>query len=510
MNSNSWFGDAIIPGDPNQQNRNGILMQNFLENNPALTVVNSLPCCKGSITRHRTTIVGEEKSILDVFIVCQRILPLIKHMKVDHEGKFTLTNFNAKKRLNRTVNPDHFPVILTLDLSIPIVKPERKSHFNFKDTEGQVKFFDMTDKNSQLAKIFTTGNTFKQQVAQWEKRIKSIFHQTFPKIRQKKRKFKEDEVGFLLEKRKKLKFNSKTSNNEKEIESIEDKIIEKTEETYAKRVKDALGDITGEDGGVNHYGVWKQIQQINPNKKKQPQIPIAFKDNKGNLITNHDAIKDFALNDIMERLRKRPMHPELTNLEKMKIKLSKMRLRKARKRKTPPWTMKQMEKAIQTMKNKKCRDSQGLINEILKPGIAGMGFKVSLLSLLNKAKKLNEIPHMMKFVNIALIPKPGKRKLQHIENHRGIFLISKYRSLLMRMLLNDNSQMLDDYMSDSNVGGRRGRGIRYHLFIVNGIIHDHHNSSKHLTFQILDYRLCFDYMWSEEVANDFFSSWNPK
>jgi hypothetical protein len=100
MDSNSWVGNEIIPGDPNPQNGNGILMKQFLDNNPALTVVNDLPCCKGSITRHRTTTISEEKSILDVFIVCPKVLPFIKHMKIDHEGKYSLTNFTAKKRIN--------------------------------------------------------------------------------------------------------------------------------------------------------------------------------------------------------------------------------------------------------------------------------------------------------------------------------------------------------------------------------------------------------------------------
>ena len=128
------------------------------------------------------------------------------------------------------------------------------------------------------------------------------------------------------------------------------------------------------------------------------------------------------------------------------------------------------------MKNKKCRDAQGLINEILKPGVAGHSFKLSLLLLLNNTKKHMKIPHMMKTVNIALIPKPGRRNLQHIENHRGIFLIHKFRSLLMRMLLNDKYNTIDDFMSDSNVGGRKGRSVRDHLFMVNGIIKDHHKS----------------------------------
>ena len=77
----------------------------------------------------------------------------------------------------------------------------------------------------------------------------------------------------------------------------------------------------------------------------------------------------------------------------------------------------------------------------------------------------------------------------------------------MRMLLNDNYETIDRFMSDSNVGGRKGRSVRDHLFMVNGIIHDHHNSqTKPVTFQILDYSLCFDSMWFEEVTNDVYTA----
>jgi hypothetical protein len=216
----------------------------------------------------------------------------------------------------------------------------------------------MTDNNKKLAETFATNISFKSQIARFEKNINSIFHQTFPKIREKKRKFKEDEVGYLIEQRKKLKLNQSSPENDKMVENIEDMIIDKTEQKYAKEIFEAIGHITGEDGELNNNGVWKQIQIINPNKKKRQQIPTAMKDKKGNLITNQEALKKLALDDIKERLRKRPIHPELKKLEIQKKRLAKMRLKIAQKKKTPPWSLLQMEEAIQSMKNKKCRDAK--------------------------------------------------------------------------------------------------------------------------------------------------------
>ena len=53
FDGNLWAGEEIIPGDKRKQNRNGKFFQKFLEENPNLTVVNSLPLCQGLITRSR-------------------------------------------------------------------------------------------------------------------------------------------------------------------------------------------------------------------------------------------------------------------------------------------------------------------------------------------------------------------------------------------------------------------------------------------------------------------------
>ena len=74
----------------------------------------------------------------------------------------------------------------------------------------------------------------------------------------------------------------------------------------------------------------------------------------------------------------------------------------------------------------------------------------------------------------------------------------------MKRLLKDKYNTIEDYMSDSNVGGRKGRGIRDHLFVVNGIIHDTMSSKtkKSITIQQIDYSFCFDSMWQDQDIID--------
>ena len=65
------------------KNKNGKYLESFLLKNSHLTVVNSLNICDGNITRVRNTTERREESILDFFIVCDQILPLVNKVKID-------------------------------------------------------------------------------------------------------------------------------------------------------------------------------------------------------------------------------------------------------------------------------------------------------------------------------------------------------------------------------------------------------------------------------------------
>ena len=504
IDSNAWAGENLIPGDNNKQNNNGVLLEKFLEDNPGLVIVNSLSCCIGKITRHRETTMGTEEAILDLYIVCQRILPLIKHMEVDHDGKYLLTNFRPIMKGKKVTCTDHKAVILTLDLTFSKLKLPRSNYFNFQNKDDQMKFFNMTTNTNLLSNSFSTHQTLEAQAKVWNRNLHKIIQQSFTKIRHRKQKFRENDIGNLLQKRKKLKMDKPADYVTNEMHQLELQIASKIEEKHYKKVKQTIGDLTGDDGNTDNNKVWTTINRLFPKHKEQK--PLALKDKHGNLITNYNSLKSFAVQAITERLRKRPAHPEWRKLVHLKTKLAKLRLKLCTKNKTPAWNMNQLSKAISLMKSKKCRDSYGFVSELMKHGIAGHDFKLSLLSLLNKIKKQLKIPHFMNNVNIALLPKPGKKDLQDIKNHRGIFLINKFRSLLMRLLLNDKYDVIDNYMSDSNIGGRKGRGIRDHLFIVNGIINEHCNSNNGVSIQILDYLSCFDSMWQHEVVNDLYKA----
>ena len=75
---------------------------------------------------------------------------------------------------------------------------------------------------------------------------------------------------------------------------------------------------------------------------------------------------------------------------------------------------------------------------------------------------------------------------------------------MMKMIYNEEYQVIDNNMSDSNIGARKMKNIRNHIFILNGVINEAIKNQKSIDIQILDYRQCFDSMWIEECINDMY------
>ena len=173
-----------------------------------------------------------------------------------------------------------------------------------------------------------------------------------------------------------------------------------------------------------------------------------------------------------------------------------MKLKNAESKTTLPWKMSQLESALSHLKNNKSRDPEGYINEIFKSELAGRNLKESLLLLCNKLKQGKLISNFMKVANITTVPKKGSRLL--LTNERGIFRVSVIRSILMKLIY-------DAKMFDSQMGGRKGKGCRNNIFILNGIIHEQRNrKNEPILFQIYDYAQMFNSINLQEAISDIY------
>ena len=129
------------------------------------------------------------------------------------------------------------------------------------------------------------------------------------------------------------------------------------------------------------------------------------------------------------------------------------------------WNMNDLELALKALKENKSRDPNGWINELFKDGVAGYNLKLSFLQIFNKIKEENQIPEFIRLADVSTIYK-GKGSKKELVNERGIYVVSIMRSILMRLIYADYYSILDQSMSDSQIGSRRGKNIRNHLWIV--------------------------------------------
>ena len=119
----------------------------------------------------------------------------------------------------------------------------------------------------------------------------------------------------------------------------------------------------------------------------------------------------------------------------------------------------------------------GISNELLKPNIIGSDLLDSLLVIVNRAKSQSEVPKLFRLTALTSIYKQKGDK-SSLLNDRGIFNVTKFRSMIDKLIYNDIYDSVDSNMTSSNCGGRKKRSIRDNLFILYAIINDALGSSK--------------------------------
>ena len=72
-----------------------------------------------------------------------------------------------------------------------------------------------------------------------------------------------------------------------------------------------------------------------------------------------------------QRLRSRPLRPDLGDLKERRNEIFEMHLRLAEETESSPWNMADLEKALDDLKNNKARDHAGYVNEIVKKDVIG-------------------------------------------------------------------------------------------------------------------------------------------
>ena len=84
-----------------------------------------------------------------------------------------------------------------------------------------------------------------------------------------------------------------------------------------------------------------------------------------------------------------------------------------------------------------------------------------------------------------------------LSNERGIFNVNKVRSIVDKLIYKDTYEFIDSEMSDSNVGGRRGRNVRDNLFVAYSVINYATNNKLETDVTSYDLKQAFDSLWEK-------------
>ena len=323
FDGNLWAGNEIIPGDPNKQNKNGKLFQEFLERNPHLKVVNALPECEGLITRKRNKKNKMENSVLDFFVVCERVLPFVVKMKIDEAKQFILTNYASAKYGGEAKDSDHFTQYLDLNLKVKSEKPERKEVYDFKNNKSQELFKKLTSETNKVTNCFSNLLPLSLQVKRWRETLETYCKRSFRKIRIRKRKVKplKSKLMKLINFRNEL---VKNESNPAKINEVSEMIANEEAEENRSKLVENFGKYSDDPESINLLQMWKTMKKLWP--KQGTNVPTAKRNHKGKVVTGPNDIKNVLAKEYKDRLRSRPIRPDLETMKERKEKLFAMKL----------------------------------------------------------------------------------------------------------------------------------------------------------------------------------------
>ena len=523
MDANAKLGPELISLDPNSRSGNGDLLIEMCERNN-LVICNTTELCEGVITRQRVTVNGTEKSVLDYFILCQEMFSFLSSMKIDEDRIHVLSKYRKAKGETIVIESDHNPIICQFNQLWSNHSAEEKQRyevFNFNDPEGVIKFNELTSSDTLSSCI--DSSDVKRCSKKWLKTLKNILQRSFKKIRVSNKQIKNEEVHNLMNAKTKLLNKIKEISEEvrenpehiehksqilvslqEAIDSLEDKIADICAMKNAEIIKDHYQTITDGSGSFNIPKMWGLKKKLNLNSS---DVPSAKKDKAGNLITSKNGILALYKNTYMDRLSSKSIRPEYEQLKDMKEYLFDIRYQISKLLKSDDWDVDQIKKVCKSLKNRKARDECGFVYELFKQPFAGSDIFQSLTKLFNVIKSELVIPDFFELMSITSLYK-NKGVRSDISNERGILNVSKARSILDKVIYSEVYENIDKNMSFSNVGGRRQRNIRDHLFVLYASVNDVINGSA-ASFDIQGYDVikCFDEMWYAETLNDL---WNVK
>ena len=508
--ANAKLGPELLSNDPHPISENGKLLAAMIKRQNLCIINNSDKCQGGPITRRRKlkNRVDPEESCIDFIITSTDLENELESALIDSNQLYTLTKFTTTKGIPSIKKSDHYTLAANFSVKWTEKKQERVEFFKLRDAVGLSKFHKVTSKCQALIQCVQPNVPLEEACSNWYKGIRKLLFVCFKKIRITDKPPKNSidyPIYQLMETNKILKKLALTAAQicrpilKAEVRHNEAKIAV----IQGKKCQDLIKDVTADiytEGKFNQNAAWKLKKKLFP---KSSDAPFAVYDSNKHLVTTSADILTVMKEEFAHRLRNREMSPEYNELREIKEYLCALRLEITKQSSYDPWTIDELRIAIGKLKNNKCRDPHGHINELYKEmGVDGL---TSLLTLLNRIKDELLIPNKLKMSNVSTIYK-GKGSKKDVVNLRGIFKLPVIRNILDKLIYIQDSDVINQNMGQFQVGNQKERGIRDHTFVAHAIINEAQVKGLQLDIQFTDIKQCFDSIWLEDAINDLYLS----
>ena len=362
---------------------------------------------------------------------------------------------------------------------------------------------------NRLSECLNNNDDVEKQVQSWYEEFNKILNRSFSKVRISNKQ-KETEVSLLFQKRTTLiqKLKKEPGNLEtiKDKEEVEEKLASIVGKENREKIFQNFAKLDQSEGESFSQGIWDLKKKVFP--KVQKAVPAAKRDITGRVITDPNGLKKLYQETFTHRLRFRPPKQSVADLYELQENLVMKRLAVTSTVKSPGWTRCDVINVMKGLKKNKSRDPLGLVNEIFLFENAGEDLIQSLTMMMNRVKRTQTIPALFRLRDVTPIFKNKGSRLE-LDNDRGVFNGTVLNSIFQKLIYKNIYDPVDQNLTDSNVGARKGRNIRNHCFIVNSVVQEENankSKSKGVNLLIGDFKKCFDTMSLPITMNDMYNA----
>ena len=455
-----------------------------------LKILNNNKNAKGTWTR----IEGNCKSVIDYILISAENEKSITEVYIDEEKMITPYHINK----NRTIYSDHCAIVIKANWYI---KGEKQEDLVKIIDENALGRFKKLTNQKILTKIAKGTEDLKTRYTKWQKRLNNIIEKSIKekknKVSKEKNLSKKIRKLYKIKRHCKIEYLSPPTNKEKIAkykilnQTIKQSIKEEEIRIRKKRIEIEIMRLE-KSGKIDSQAFWKFKKRMDK-KTTQKESACGMLNDEGIMVTKEEEIKKvytqfyenlFKPETIDHEIERRNNY--LINIIKT---LAKHESKKEKNKIENQVNKEEIEDKINKLKKKRTNDSQGINNILIKN--AGRDFIDSLVIFFNEIRNYQEIPVEWEELLVKSIYK-NKGSKNEMDNRRGLFMTSIISKLYEKIILDRNSEEINEKTDKFQSGGIKGRSTIDNIMILNEIIAYNKYLKRETYIVFADAYKCFD------------------